>query len=145
MDRELHVVYASDDRFAEILGVSLTSLYENNKGMDAINIYVLCNKISDVNKEMLESISRTYGRSSICWIPAKDISKELQMEDAVDRGSSSQYARLFVSSVLPENLKRVLYLDCDTIIIHPLDELWNIDMQGKTIAALKDVLVHGIG
>ena len=26
-----HIVYASDDRFAEILGVSLVSLYENSK------------------------------------------------------------------------------------------------------------------
>lgn len=40
-DRNLHVVYASDDKFAEILGVSLTSLYENNKTMEQINIYVL--------------------------------------------------------------------------------------------------------
>ena len=30
IDRNLHVVYASDDKFAEILGVSLTSLYMNN-------------------------------------------------------------------------------------------------------------------
>ena len=28
-----HIVYASDDRFAEILGVSLVSLYENSSDM----------------------------------------------------------------------------------------------------------------
>lgn len=39
----MYIVYASDDRFAEILGVSLTSLYENNKDMKQIHgdIYVL--------------------------------------------------------------------------------------------------------
>ena len=26
-----HIVYASDDKFAEILGVSLVSLYENSR------------------------------------------------------------------------------------------------------------------
>jgi len=60
------------------------------------------------------------------------------MNVAIDRGSLSQYARLFVSSALPEEVKRVLYLDCDIIINRSLVELWNIDMHGKTIAALKD-------
>lgn len=138
MNKELHVVYASDDRFAEILGVSLTSLYENNKEMDQVWVYILDSNISKVNKNKLEKINTAYGRSNIQWIQAKNICEELHMNVAVDRGSLSQYARLFVSSVLPSNIKRVLYLDCDVIIAQPLDELWNLNMQGKTIAALND-------
>ncbi|MCC8013605.1 MAG: glycosyltransferase family 8 protein [Eubacterium sp.] len=137
-NKELHVVYASDDKFAEILGVSLTSLYENNKNMEQIYVYILESKISKQNREKLNSLSKSYGRKSIRWIRAKDISEELNMEVAADRGSLSQYARLFVSSVLPKNLTRVLYLDCDIIIRQSLEELWNLDMHGKTIAALKD-------
>jgi len=57
---------------------------------------------------------------------------------SVDRGSLSQYARLFVSSILPNNLSRVLYLDCDTIINKSIKELWNIELGGKTIAAMMD-------
>ena len=64
------------------------------------------------------------------------------MDIAVDRGSLSQYARLFISSVLPENLEKVLYLDCDIIIRQSLDELWNLDMHGKLS---KMHLVSGIG
>ena len=138
MDKNLHVVYASDDRFAEILGVSLTSLYESNKSMEQIHVYVLDSKISEENKKKLKSLSRAYERSDVRCIPAKDISEELHMDIAVDRGSLSQYARLFISSVLPENLEKVLYLDCDIIIRQSLEELWNLDMHGKTIAALKD-------
>lgn len=136
--KELHIVYASDDRFAEILGVSLTSLYENNQDMAQIHVYILDSRISEENKRRLESVCRFYKRSAIQWMPAKDISRELQIEIAVDRGSLSQYSRLFVASALPENLERALYLDCDVIIRKPLDELWNLDMQGRTIAALKD-------
>ena len=138
VDRTLHVVYASDDKFAEILGVSLTSLYENNKEMEQINIYVLDSGITASNKAKLNSLSEKYGRAPIQWLEAKNISEELQMDVAIDRGSLSQYARLFVSSVLPSSFKRVLYLDCDIIITKSLEELWNLDMHGKTIAALKD-------
>ncbi|MCD8380911.1 MAG: glycosyltransferase family 8 protein [Lachnospiraceae bacterium] len=136
--KDIHVVYASDDKFSEILGVSLTSLYENNKDMEQIHVYVLDGKISETNKKKLNSVSGAYGRIDIQWILAKDISEELNMNVAADRGSLSQYARLFVSSVLPSDLERVLYLDCDIIINQPLDEIWDLDMHGKTIAALKD-------
>lgn len=138
MDKKLQIVYAADDQFAEILGVSLTSLYENNKNMEEIHVYILDSKITEEKKKKLESISRLYERNSIIWVPAKDISEELQMDVSVDRGSLSQYARLFISSVLPDNLNRILYLDCDIILNQSLEELWNIDMQGKTLAALKD-------
>ena len=133
-----HIVYASDDRFAEILGVSLVSLYENSKDMEDIVVYVLDSGIAEENKNKLNSIAAQYRRTQISWIPAQDISKVLAMEVKVDRGSLSQYARLFVSSDLPEDLDRVLYLDCDIVIVKSIRVLWNLNIHGKTIAALMD-------
>jgi len=132
------VVYASDDKFAEILGVSMVSLYENSKDMDDIIVYILESGISTANKKKLNSVAENYHCSVPVWIKAKDIRRVLGIAVAVDRGSLSQYARLFVTSDLPKNLERVLYLDCDTIINKSIRELWNIDLHGKTIAALMD-------
>lgn len=133
-----HIVYASDDRFAEILGVSLVSLYENNQDMEELVVYVLENEIKSENKSKIERVSQKYKRSMPIWIKAYDISKVLCMEIAIDRGSLSQYARLFVSSSLPADLDRVLYLDCDIIVNKSIRELWNLDLHNKTIGALLD-------
>lgn len=133
-----HIVYASDDKFAEILGVSLVSLLENSKDLKDILIYILDSGISDDNKEKIEAVCNKYNRHSPIWLQAKDISKELGLEVTSDRGSLSQYARLFVSSALPEDLGRVLYLDCDIIVNKSIKELWNLNLEGKTIAALLD-------
>lgn len=133
-----HIVYASDDKFAEILGVSIVSLYENSRDMDDIIVYVLDSGISCENRDKLLTICRDYKRTEVQFITAKDISKKLEMKVATDRGSLSQYARLFVSSDLPENLGRALYLDCDIIVMQSIRELWNLDLHGKTIGALMD-------
>lgn len=133
-----HIVYAADDGFAEILGVSMVSLYENSKDMDEIIIYILDSGITTENKKKLKSVADDYLRSTPIFIEAKDISQELCMEVEVDRGSLSQYSRLFVSSDLPRDLERVLYLDCDILIIKSIKELWNLNFNGKTIAALMD-------
>jgi len=47
------VGYIFDDKFAEILGVSLVSLYENSKDMDDIIIYVLD---SGITKKQAETV-----------------------------------------------------------------------------------------
>lgn len=133
-----HIVYASDNKFAEILGISMVSLYENSRDMKDIIVYILESDISPENKQRLNDVAEKYHCAAPIWIRAKDISKELSMEIATDRGSLSQYARLFISSDLPNNLERVLYLDCDIIINKSIKELWNIDLQGKTIGALMD-------
>mgnify|MGYP005753225941 CR=1 FL=1 len=133
-----HIVYASDDKFAEILGVSLVSLYENSRDMDNIVVYVLDSGISKKNVDRLLSVLSKYGRVDIQFIPARNISKKLEMKVSTDRGSLSQYARLFVSSDLLERLGRIHYLDCDIIIKQSIRGLWNIDLQGKTIGALMD-------
>lgn len=139
MEKDIaHIVYASDDRFAEILGVSLVSLYENSRDMRDIVVYVLESGISEDNQRKLDYLSNKYKRHSIVWIKAKNITEELQMEVNTDRGNLSQYARLFISSILPPDLDRVLYLDCDVIIRKSIRELWNVNICGNIIGALMD-------
>lgn len=133
-----HIVYASDDKFCEILGVSLVSLYDNSRDLDEIAIYILDSGISEENKNKLQSIATEYQREKIIFLPAKDITQILKMNVNTDRGSVSQYARLFVSTLLPKDLNRVIYLDCDIIIKQSIKKLWTVDLEGKTIGALMD-------
>ena len=133
-----HIVYASDDRFSEILGVSLTSLYENTKDMDDVIVYILDNGISDKNRMKIENLSKKYGKTVPVWIKSLNISEVLSMKVTIDRGSLAQYARLFVSRLLPSDLDRVLYLDCDIIINKSIKALWNLNLKNKTIGALMD-------
>lgn len=135
---EAHIIYASDDGFAEILGVSMISLYENSRDMKSIVVYILDSGITDINKNKLESICMSYNRTLPVWIKAKNICEELSMDVSVDRGSLSQYARLFISRDLPTDLHRVLYLDCDILMNQSISELWNLELHGKTIGALMD-------
>ncbi|MFR0569055.1 glycosyltransferase family 8 protein [Bifidobacterium apri] len=133
-----HIVYASDDGFADVLGVSLVSLFENSGDMKEIRFYILDSGISKHNREKLEEVCTRYQCSLPVWLKARNITEELGMRVAADRGSLSQFARFFVASDLPGDLERVLYLECDIIFCQSVNLLWNLDMHGKTMAALND-------
>ncbi|MSS10121.1 glycosyltransferase family 8 protein [Clostridium sp. WB02_MRS01] len=134
---KINVIYASDDRFSEILGVSLLSLLENNFEKQ-ISVFIMDSGITNKNKSAIEKMVLQYSSAELTWLTAKNVCDVIEMTVTTDRGSLSQYARLFLDELLPEDMQRVLYLDCDIIINQPIDDLWNIDLQENTIAALDD-------
>ena len=73
---EMYIVYASDDNFSDIMGVSILSLFENNKD-ENINIYILDSNISKDNKDKIESICVNYSKKLPMWIQAKNINDVL--------------------------------------------------------------------
>lgn len=134
----MNIVYASDDNFAEILGVSMLSLFENNKDVADITVYVLDSGITDENKSRFNVLATQYNRN-IQFISTSQVSSKLNGIKQ-DRGGASQFARLFLTQLLPETCERVLYIDCDTIIRHSLVELYNTDFEGKVVCGVMDCI-----
>ena len=133
-----NIVYATDDTFAPVLGTSLLSLLRNNKEAEKINFFILDSGISKENKFRIEKICDNFVNASLKWIKIESISKKIGIDVKNDRGSFSQYSRLFIGDVLDNSVERVLYLDCDTLILSSLKDLWNIELKENIIAALKD-------
>ena len=58
------------------------------------------------------------------------------------------YYRLLAPHLLPCNIKRILYLDPDILVINPIRGLWETDLQGNLFAAAahtgKTELAHSV-
>jgi len=57
------------------------------------------------------------------------------------RWSSSVLARLFLDQIIPLDIKRLLYLDADTLAVSNLDALRRIGFMGKPVAAVDDFIM----
>ncbi len=51
-------------------------------------------------------------------------------------------ARLFADELLPEDVKRVLYIDCDTLVLKSLQKLFFADLGEKTIGAVPEPTIN---
>lgn len=60
-----HILYALDDNYAPFCGVSVTSLFENNKMIPDITVHVIGHDISQDNCRKLFSIGEKFGREII--------------------------------------------------------------------------------
>jgi lipopolysaccharide biosynthesis glycosyltransferase len=134
----MNVVYASDDNFAEIMGVSICSLFENNKDVAELTVYVLDDNISEKNKCKLDDLAKTYGRK-IQYRSIENIKSKLATL-CQQRGSLCTFSRLMLSQLLPLNIDRILYLDCDTIVRKNLLDFYNQNFDGKIVCGVLDCI-----
>lgn len=137
----MYVIYHSSDLFADVTGVSMLSLFENNKKMGHIHVLYIERGISKENKEKLLSIADQYGRE-LEFMQMPDWSEKLNIHLRSSKKGwlGFGYNRLFLTDYLPEYVEKVLYLDSDTLIEQPLDELWDTDLEKYYLAGVDDCL-----
>lgn len=47
----MNIVYHASDSFAKVTGTSIVSIFENNKDIDEINVYVIEKNFTEDNKK----------------------------------------------------------------------------------------------
>ena len=54
----MNIVYSASDLYSSLAGISLTSIFENNKWADEINVFIMDNGIGIENKDKLYSLAK---------------------------------------------------------------------------------------
>lgn len=137
----MNILYASNDGFARHLGTSMCSLFEKNQDVAEITVYVLSLGLCEENREKLQFIADRYQRR-LEILELGDIRKRFDFD--VDTGGYdiSIMGRLFMGEMLPESVERVLYLDCDTVIVRPLKKMWKEELDGAVFGAVMEPTIY---
>lgn len=137
----MNVVYASNDNYARHLAVSLYSLLEHNREASDIHAYILSMGLSGQTRARLKTVADAFGRK-LTVIELGDLKERFSYK--VDTGGFdlSIMARLFIGEVLPEEADRVLYLDCDTVVLTSLKSLWEKDLGTFMLGAVMEPTIY---
>lgn len=137
----IKIACATDQNFILYLGVMICSVCENNKDRDLSFFIIVSDDVQDSDKKKLSTMVTRYGQSiSYCNIQ-ESVLKELPVgkPGQPPHISVAAYYRLFLASILPENVDKVLYLDCDIINVGSLAPLWDNAIDDVALAAAPDV------
>lgn len=131
----MNIVLAADDNFVMHCGVTMMSVMSNNRD---VHFYLLTEGLSAENEQKLRAlVKENGGLLDIIAVPESVVAKLPMPKDAMlSHISVATYYRLFISSLLPANIDKVIYLDCDMIIREDISELFNIDLGHFVIGAV---------
>lgn len=137
----INVMYAADDGYAEIAGVSIESFLDNNRDFENITIFFIEDGISEENKNKLRKTVEKYGRK-IVFITKLNIREFIGTDLHTLRWSDSAYSRLYLDEFFRDHpeIHKLLYLDCDTLILDSLCELWKEDITDYLGAAVLECM-----
>lgn len=134
----MNILYACDNKYVPIMGVSITSLFESNKDIDEIEVYVFGLQLSERNIVKIEDLAKTYGRR-VTIIDPSSVNAFLEEVEAREwRGGWATWFRCFLTQLLPGVEDKILYIDCDTMVLGSLKELENTELEeGKALLMLE--------
>ncbi len=132
------VCFASDDVYVKYLDVAIISIKENRNPSDNYDICILDKGISAAHRQQLLRLSEE--SFSIRFINISGVFAEYDESifSVYGHFTLSTYSRFFIPDIFKE-YKKILYLDCDIIVSDDLAKLYNIDLEGYALAAVRDV------
>lgn len=128
---KISIAYAPDDKYVNQTIVSMKSVIENNKD-NQIEFIIMYSKL---NSESLKKLGSLKGASIKLLKLDENIFSGLTLSKWV---TVQAWFRIKLPQMCP-NSDKVLYLDCDTLVLGNLKELFSLNLDGKFLAGVKDV------
>ena len=137
----IHIACNIDANFMQHCAVTLVSLFENNKSAD-ICVHIVAPSLSEENQQILRNLVASYGNDIRFYFPPEDLLSCFAIKKFGKRISMATYYRCMFSAILPDDVEKVLYLDCDMIFTQDLSPLFEVDLGPAVVQLVLKILVR---
>lgn len=136
----MNIVLCTDKNYVMPCGITMISILENNKSTP-VTFHIIGMDLDKESEEILTSVLAKYKGASISFYEIRQEFLESYNFSlyGAKHMSIASYARLFLANLLPENIDKVLYMDCDIIVNKDLSEFWNVDITNYSVAGVPDL------
>ena len=132
------IVFATNENYAPFAGVCINSIIKNSSRDFIYKIFVFHTGLSNETIVSLNSIKST-NLSTTCLNINKNLESIKNNLYSHSYFSNEMYYRILIPEILKE-YKKVIYLDCDMIVLGDLSELFSLNLKSYCIGAVKNPL-----
>lgn len=133
MPKKIPVVFSCDNDYAPLCSVAISSIIDNATAENLYDIYIFHTRLNKENIDKLEMMSK----GNIC-IKCVNVEQYLDFDILYETSKYpiEMYYRYYAPQIL--EYEKIIYLDCDTIVIEDIAKLYNEDLENKPIAMIRD-------
>ena len=140
VDSKLNLTLAFDENYLIPFYVVLTSIFTNNIGKTFM-LHLIVTGVSDETKSKIILYCTQNGSKVFFY----NIDTEYVKNFAVSndpRYTLAVYYRLFIPHLIPNKIRKIIYLDTDTIVVGDLCQLYNVQMGEVPAAFAVDPIIR---
>jgi len=132
------IVFAADEGYSDPLTVSIGSLAKAADASRSYHVIILDSGLSARSRETIAATARAAGKQlEVQFLPIGELPKV----DTVmfrEQWSQATYNRLLLPELLP-CMDRIIYLDCDTVVLEDPALLLDVPLGDSLIGAVMDI------
>ncbi len=132
-----HVAFALNHRFVHPCAVAILSILRHNDP-ESLTFHIVGEDLDDGDTSILETLVRGFSSNIAFYTVPEALLRGYEVKWERKRLSKVVFYRCLFASILPEEISTVLYLDCDLLVLAPLDDLWLVNLRDKALAAVPD-------
>lgn len=126
----MNILVALNENYIPPLKVMLRSLFDNCG--EKLAVYMLHTEIGEEKQQELSEFAMRHGHMLYPLAVELDTFAEAPVNSYY---SKEMYYRLLAHTILPEGVDRALYLDPDILVLNPIDDLYNTELDDHFFAA----------
>ena len=134
----MNILIACNEKYLHLSRYLLFSLHEHN---GELNIYLIHENLSDDSIEDITNFINKHniGKLNIIKFDSSTIDLPLREgHNITGHITKEAYFRLYAPFYLPEDMERILYLDCDIICNDKIDAFYNQDFKDNIFVACRN-------
>jgi len=131
-DEIIRIAFGVDAAYVPHVGATIASLAAASPGA-RLHFIMLCSGVADDDRRR---VGLCAPRAGFDWIDIDDPAL-LSLRTVAHFSAAASY-RLALPRVVPPEIGRLLYLDCDLVAVRDVAELWRTDLAGNAAAAVSD-------
>ncbi|MBR6163869.1 glycosyltransferase family 8 protein [bacterium] len=132
----MDICFTFDNRYYQYIFVPIISVIENNPG--PINFHLITDKLSKKNEKLIEDWIRSKGSNAFIYKTDKKQFSVCPVKGVDnDRLTRAAYFRINIPQILPKEIKKVLYLDPDVMVLGSLSGLFELNIDNCPFAVVE--------
>lgn len=133
---KINIILSADNNYAPQCATMIVSILKNTKTNKNICFYILNDGLNDDNIQKICKLKNI--KPFDIYFPKidKDIIKKLPLNR--NWISAATYYRLLITDLLPDDVHKCLYLDCDMVCLGDIEELYNFNIDNYYAGTVQD-------
>ncbi|KAI4319449.1 hypothetical protein MLD38_033046 [Melastoma candidum] len=130
----IHVSMTLDANYLRGTMAAVLSMLQHSTCPENFEFHFLCSRFEP---EVFASINSTfpYLRFRVYRFDSNRVRGKISKSIRQALDQPLNYARIYLADLIPSNVKRIIYLDSDLVVVDDIAELWEVDLEDKVLAA----------
>ncbi|XP_030451836.1 probable galacturonosyltransferase-like 4 [Syzygium oleosum] len=130
----IHVAMTLDANYLRGTMAAVLSILQHSTCPENFEFHFLFTRLEP---EVLSSINSTfpYLRFQVYRFDSNRVRGKISKSIRQALDQPLNYARIYLADLIPTNVRRVVYLDSDLVVVDDIADLWQVDLEGKVLAA----------